>query len=316
MRVLAAKSGTIASIYMVSGLLAPICVSYAGSLEQKSHLLPRAAQGKLQMAFALTEPEAGSDAASIEMRATRLDSGAYRLDGEKIYITGASTADIVLTVAKTSAKNPRAFGIYLVPHGISGLKVDPLDKIAGNAHASCKLTFDRVEVDANAVLGGVDGVENAWSILRNTGTLERLIASAMACGLSQAATTRVSAFVCERRQFGQLLKDFQAIQHTIVEMSTLTRAMTLFVEDAIREHESGRDATQAISMAKYFSSEQLQRVVQMAVRVAGTCLFRFRARFAALPRSAVLPLRRRHGRSPEDAHRSNVVFVTGKRSYG
>lgn len=269
MRVLAARSGTIASIYMLSGLLAPICVSCAGSTDQKRELLSRAASGTLQMAFALTEPEAGSDAAAIGMRATPLGHGAWRLDGDKTYITGASSADLILTVAKTSHNNPQSFGLFLVPRGTNGLSIEPLGKIAGNSYPSCRMRYDRVEVSANAALGGVEAIETAWPILRKTGTLERLIVCAMACGLAEAATARATEFVRERRQFGQLLKDFQAIQHTIVEMSTLTKAIALFVRNAIQDFESGGDATQSISMAKYFASEQLQAVVQMAVRVMG-----------------------------------------------
>jgi alkylation response protein AidB-like acyl-CoA dehydrogenase len=78
-----------------------------------------------------------------------------------------------------------------------------------------------------------------------------------------------SEFIRGRHQVGQPLKDFQAIQHTVVELSTITAGMELFVENALRQQESGEDATQAISMAKYFCSEQVQKVVELAVRVMG-----------------------------------------------
>jgi alkylation response protein AidB-like acyl-CoA dehydrogenase len=262
---LAGRSGTLASIYMVSGLLGPLCVSYAGTAAQKAALLPRAAQGKLQLAFALTEPGAGSDAASISTRASLKDDG-YLLNGEKIYITGAATAEILLVVAKSSAKNPKAFGIFLVPKDAKGLSVDPLGKIASNLHASCGVKLEDVRLGTDAVLGSAEG---AWSVLRNTGTLERLIVSAIACGLARAATDRASAFIRNRHQFGQPLKNFQAIQHSVVEMSTLTTGMQLFVENALREQARNKDATRAISMAKYFCSEKLQQIVGTAVRVMG-----------------------------------------------
>ncbi|MCC8963789.1 acyl-CoA/acyl-ACP dehydrogenase [Bradyrhizobium sp. Pear76] len=86
---------------------------------------------------------------------------------------------------------------------------------------------------------------------------------------SRAATNRATDFIRERRQFGKALKDFQAIQHSVVEMTTLTKGMELFFENAVQMQESGDDATQAISMTKYFCSEQLQRVVEIAVRVVG-----------------------------------------------
>lgn len=265
---LAEHSCSLASIYMLSGLLGPLCISYAGTKEQKAELLPRAARGELQLAFALTEPEAGSDAGSLSTRATR-QGDTFILTGEKTYITGASSADVILTVAKTSTENPKAFGIFAVPRDTANLTLEPLKKMAGNAHASCRLEFAGVAVSADQVVGGLPGLENAWSTLRLTGELERLIVSAIACGLARAATRRASTFIRERHQFGQALTNFQGVQHMVVEMNTLTTGMQLFLDHALRAHARGSGATQAISMAKYFCSEQLQRVVEMAVRVMG-----------------------------------------------
>ena len=266
---LASHSGALATILMVSGLLPPLCVSYGGSPEQKADLMPKVAAGKLQLAFAMTEPGAGSDAAGIATEAFANADGGYIVQGEKIYITGAATADLILTIAKTSPINPKAFGIVMVPKASANLTVEPLAKLSGNAMPSCKVTFDSVSVPSTSILGGPAGLENAWSLLRNTGSLERLLVAAMACGLARAATRRATEFIRERRQFGKALKDFQAIQHSVVEMTTLTKGMELFLENAVQMHESGEDATQAISMAKYFCSEQLQRVVEIAVRVLG-----------------------------------------------
>lgn len=267
-RLLAERSGTLATIYMVAGLLGPLCLSYAGTVAQKKALLPRVAAGELQLAFALTEPGAGSDAAGITTQATRWDDH-YVVRGEKTYITGAATADLILTVARTTEGGAKSYGILLVPGGAEGLSVEPLSKLSGNAYPSCRVMFEEVLVSESGVLGGEAGVNSAWPQLRKTGTLERLIVAAMACGFADAATNRALQFVQERHQFGQPLRDFQAIQHIVVEMSTLATGMRLFLEDAIRQHAEGHDATQAISMAKYFCSDQLQKVVEMAARVMG-----------------------------------------------
>ena len=269
MKELASQSGALATIYMVNGLLAPLCVSYGGTTDQKSEFLPKVAKGELQLAFALTEPGAGSDAAGIATTALPSGNESYVLKCEKIYITGAATADVLLTVAKTSPDNPKAFGIVVVPKDAANLKIEPLPKIAGNVIPSCSITYDRVAVDAGNILGGASALEDAWSVLRNTGTLERLVVSAMACGLARAATNRATEFIKERQQFGRPLKDFQAVQHAVVEMATLTKGMELFLEEAIQAQTESKDPTQAISMAKYFCSEQAQRVVDIAVRVMG-----------------------------------------------
>lgn len=269
MNELASQSGALATIYMVNGLLAPLCVSYGGTTDQKSEFLPKVAKGELQLAFALTEPGAGSDAAGIVTTALPCGNQSYVLNGEKIYITGAATADVLLTVAKTSPDNPKAFGIVMVPKDTANLKIEPLPKIAGNVIPSCKVTYDKVAVDAGNILGGANALEAAWSVLRNTGTLERLVVAAMACGLARAATDRAAEFIKERQQFGRPLKDFQAIQHAVVEMATLTKSMELFLENAVQAQAESKDPTEAISMAKYFCSEQAQHVVGIAVRVIG-----------------------------------------------
>lgn len=265
---LAQHSGAIATVYMVNGLLAPLCVSFLGTAAQKQTLLPGVREGKIQLAFALTEPEAGSDAGAARTQATPGPTG-YLIRGEKTYITGSSTADYILTIARTSHERAKAFGIFLVPGDAPKLTVTPLPKLNGNGCASCHIQFDDVAVSAEATLGGGTALEAAWDVLRRTGALERLVVSAMATGLARAATQRAMTFIKERRQFGQLLSSFQSIQHTVVEMSTLTSAMELMVSNAIKTYESGDDATEAISKAKYFCSEQLQHVVGSAVRVMG-----------------------------------------------
>lgn len=265
---LAETSGTLATVYMVCGLLSPLCVSYMGTPAQKATLLPQVANGNLQLAFALTEPDAGSDAGAAKTLASP-HPGGFLLQGEKTYITGAATADYILTIAKSSAEKSKSFGVFLVPKGASNLAVSPLEKLSGNGHASCHLRLDDVFVRAEDVLGGTDAIEKAWNVLRLTGALERLIVAALACGLARAATKRAAEFIKDRKQFGQVLSSFQSIQHSVVEMSTLTTAMELMVQHAVQAHASSLDATEAISKAKYFCSEQVQKIVGSAVRVMG-----------------------------------------------
>lgn len=268
-RELSAHSGELSNIFSVSALLAPLTVSYAGTPAQKAEMLPKVAEGRLQLAFALTEPGAGSDAASIRTTAAPQGNNVYVLEGEKIYITGAATADFILTIAKSSPDNPKAFGIFVTPKNSANLTVEPLTKLAGNTMPSCKVAYDKVEIDAGNILGGAAGLESAWPVLRNTGMLERLVVAASSCGLARAATTRATEFIRERRQFGKPLKEFQAIQHAVVEMATLTTGMELFMDNAVQAQRHAADPSQAISMAKYFCSEQLQRVVEIAMRVMG-----------------------------------------------
>lgn len=265
---IAGQSGWLASAYMVNLIIAGACVVIAGSPAQRSELLPRLRSGRLQLAFGLTEPNAGSDAAAITTTA-EADGDGYRLNGEKVYTTGAATADHILVVGRVEpTEDRRALTLFLVPRGAPALAVEPLPTLAGGPHASCHVRLDGVRVEADQVLGGPAGLGKAWGVLRVTGTLERLMVAALALGLASAAAERAVAFARERRQFGQPIAGFQAIQHTLVEMRTTVTGMRLFLDNALSAMEAG-DATEAVCMAKYWCSEQLQRVVGMGMRVLG-----------------------------------------------
>lgn len=267
-KILARYSGTLASIFMVAGFLGPACVSAGGTSEQKHKILPGCAAGEIQLAFAMTEPHAGSDAAAMSTQAREVSNG-FCLTGEKIYITGAATADWVLTVAKTAEDNSRSFGIFFASNSLDGLEVEPLRKLSGNAYPSCAVRFDAVTLSADAVLGGSGSLTTAWPTLRDCGSWERLLVSAMACGLATAATAKAAEFITQRDQFGRKIKDFQAVQHSVVEAHTLTSGMCLYLDHALQAFAADKEAVQEVSMAKYFCSEQLQRVVEIAVRIGG-----------------------------------------------
>lgn len=267
---IASQSGALASIYMVNAVVAGACMALAGTPAQKADLLPRLRRGELRVGFALTEPEAGSDAANLTTTAVADGAGGFRLSGEKIYATGASTADVLLIVARINGlPGKRMFSIFLVPSGTPGLTVAPLDMLASGAHASCRVRMASVHVATEAVLGGVPRLGTAWEVLRLTGSYERLTVAAVALGLASAIVERALAFARQRRQFGQPIATFQAIQHALVEMKTTETAMRLFVENALATLEDGGDATQAICMAKYFCAEQLQWLAQTGMRILG-----------------------------------------------
>jgi alkylation response protein AidB-like acyl-CoA dehydrogenase len=270
MSLLAERSGTIAQIYMVNALLTPAVIVIEATPEQKQQLLPRLRSGTLELAFALTEPDAGSDAAAVATVATATVEG-FVLRGEKIYTTGAMSADFIIVVARTAEQGTgkRAFRLFLVPKGAPGLTIEPLPKLSANLHASCRLTLKDVFVSPNRIVGGTERLGSAWNSLRMTGGYERLIVAAMADGLGRAVVRRALEFAGSRRQFGQTIAAFQAIQHALVEMQTLETAMRLFVENALSALEKSSDATQEICMAKYFCAEKLQRIVELGMRVMG-----------------------------------------------
>ena len=265
MSCLAERSGAIASIYMVNAILAAAAIVIEGTPEQKQQILPRLQRGDLELAFAMTEPEAGSDAASLATAAIPTADG-FSLRGQKLYTTGASTADLIIVVARVPEQvvGKRAFGLFLVPRGSPGLTIEPLPKLSGNFHASCHLTLEGVAVGPDQVLGGKERLGTAWNTLRMTGTFERLVVAAQALGLARAIE-----FATSRRQFGQTIASFQAVQHALVEMHTLETGMRLFVENALSALEKSGDSTQEVCMAKYFCAEKLQEIIALGMRVMG-----------------------------------------------
>lgn len=266
---LASQSGGLASIYMVNAIVSGAALALAATPAQKADLLPRLRRGDLRLAFALTEPEAGSDAASLATNAAPVDGGGFRLTGEKMYTTGAASADVILVAARVAGADKRAVSVFLVPAGARGLRVEPLDMLAGDLHASCRLRLESVPLGSDAILGGPEGLGKAWATLRLTGAYERLVVAALALGLAAAIVERSVAFARQRHQFGQAIANFQVIQHALVEMKTIETGMRLFVEHALATLESGGDPTQAVCMAKYVCAEQLQQVAALGMRVLG-----------------------------------------------
>jgi alkylation response protein AidB-like acyl-CoA dehydrogenase len=267
---LSRHSHDLASIYMVNAILGGVLIAVAATKEQKAEFLPRLRRGRLQLAFAMTEPEAGSDAASLKMAAGR-DGDNFILRGEKIYTTGAATADWIIVVARAEehAASKRALSLFLVHKGAEGLLIKPMPKLAGGMHASCHLLLQDVRVPLSQVLGGTDGLGKAWDILRVTGPLERLTVAAMSVGLAYAIVERAVAFAKSRQQFGQTIANYQSIQYKLVDMKMTETAMRLFVDEALATVERGNGADAAISMAKCFCSERLQTLVEDGMRIMG-----------------------------------------------
>lgn len=270
MRRLAFYSGTLASIYMVHFILAPYALALLATPDQRRKVLPAIGQGRIAVAFALTEPDAGSDAASLTSKATALNEG-FALSGQKIYITGADQADHIIVAAKDSRSNGgrEAIGLFLVRGDAPGLSVHPLPKQAMNAHASCLVQMEDVRLADAHKIGSDEAVGGAWNALRETGTVERLIVTAMATGLGEAIAARSRAFATSRRQFNEVISRFQAIQHRLVEMEMEVTGMRLFMAQALRALRDGEDAEYTVAMAKAYCAERLQLVTASAQRVLG-----------------------------------------------
>ena len=258
-----------ASIRTTANILSLVAelLSAAGSSEQKRRFLRPLLAGQRLGWFAVTEPEAGSDAASLATLAERLPTGSYRLTGRKAYITNASYADFGIVLATTDpGLGARGITAFLVEYGAGGYRVMARPQLPVRAASCCDVLFDGVVVPAGNVLGDVGrGLPLAMRAI-NSG---RLNVSAGCTGIAQAALEAASAHAVSRTQFGKPLAGFQLVQQLIADIAVQANAARQVYQAAARLLDSGADARVECSMSKYFCSEAANQVATRAVQVFG-----------------------------------------------
>ncbi|MFN7178943.1 acyl-CoA dehydrogenase family protein [Hyphomonas sp.] len=239
-----------------------------GTEAQKQKWLPGIASGDLIASFALTEPEAGSDAAGLKTRAVR-DGDHYVLNGTKRYITNANKADLFTVMARTNQDEPGAKGVsaFIVERGTPGLSVGKPEKKMGQQGAHiCDVIFENARVPAaNMVAKEGEGFKVAMSVLDKG----RLHISAVATGMSKRLIREMVAYALERRQFGKPIFEHQLIQGLIADSQAETYAAECMILDAARRRDAGEDVTLLASSTKLFATEACGRVADRAVQVFG-----------------------------------------------
>jgi acyl-CoA dehydrogenase len=241
-------------------------LAMAGSDEQKSRWLPRIASGEVITSFALTEPGAGSDSASVQTRAVR-DGDVYRLTGTKRFITNADKASLFTVMARTGEPGARGVSAFLVPADLPGVSVGKPEKKMGQQGAHvCDVHFDDAPVPAANRLGEEgEGFRIAMRVLDRG----RLHIAAVCVGISERLIADAVAYASERRQFGKALADFQLIQAMIADSKTETMAARALVLEAAAIKDAGEPITLEAAAAKYFASESVGRVADRAVQIFG-----------------------------------------------
>ncbi|HEX2027675.1 MAG TPA: acyl-CoA dehydrogenase family protein [Nitriliruptorales bacterium] len=228
--------------------------------------IPPVARGEAVAAFALTEPDAGSDAAAIALTAER-DADGWRLSGEKLWISNAPDADLYTVFARTTpSAAARGVTAFVVPGDTPGLGGDPIRMLS--PHPIGRLTFDGVAVRPDQVLGEVD---HGFGVAMRTLDLFRPSVGAFAVGMAQAALDAAVTHARHRSAFGRPITDFQAVSHQLADMATRIEAARLLVYAAARAYDDGRhgDVTRRAAMAKLFATETAQFVVDAAIQIHG-----------------------------------------------
>ncbi|MFD5652745.1 MULTISPECIES: acyl-CoA dehydrogenase family protein [unclassified Streptomyces] len=242
-----------------------------GTGSQRARWLPRVSDGTAVAAFALSEPDAGSDAAALSLRAepeagSRAGASAWRLTGEKCWISNAPEADFYTVFARTTpGAGARGVTAFLVPADRPGLTGTPLDMLS--PHPLGALTFDAVPVTADDVLGEPD---RGFRVAMDTLNLFRPSVGAFAVGMAQAALDATLAHTTAREAFGGRLRDLQTVAHQVAEMALRTEAARLMVYAAATAYDAGApDVPRRAAMAKLLATETAQYVVDHAVQLHG-----------------------------------------------
>jgi alkylation response protein AidB-like acyl-CoA dehydrogenase len=267
-----AKACSISASLIAGPSLASYPIVLAGTEEQKEKYLPRLATGELQAAFALTEPEAGSDNAAMKTRAVR-DGDSYVLNGQKCFITRGNISGLLVVFAKTDPAAPKLSGVSAflvdqdVANGTPGIRVDRLERKMGQeASPTAALSLTDLRLPASARLGAENEGMRALRTLPKT----RPLAGAVALGIGQGAYEFAREYVQHRVQFGQPLAKFQAIQFSVADMAiALEAARRLVYHAAILADAEHPDAETAASMAKVSATDAAMAVTTEAVQLLG-----------------------------------------------
>ncbi len=240
-----------------------------GTEEQKRKYLPRLASGEIVASFALTEPEAGSDAASLRTTARRHGNG-WLLNGTKRFITNAPEASLFTVMARTDPERRGAAGIsaFLVEAPNPGLKLGSPDRKMGQrgAHTS-DVIFEDCFVPADALLGGREGqgFKTALKVLDRG----RIHIAAVCVGVAERLIRDMVRYAGERVQFGEPIGHFQLVQAMLADSRAEAYAARSMVRDAARRKDAGEPVSTEASCCKYFASEMVGRVADRAVQVHG-----------------------------------------------
>lgn len=232
---------------------------------RQSYLVP-ALQGKLIGAFAITEPNAGSDAAAIKTKALKVEGG-YKLNGSKIFTSNAVIADFVTVAAKTDPQGgAKSISLFLVDKKTPGFKVSRhLEKFTTHCSDTAELVLEDVFVPDSCLLKGGEGGMKAYESL----TVDRIFTAALALGAGAAAYQASLRYAQDRSQFGQPIGKFQAVQFKLVDMLSQLEQARLFTYHVARMADRGLPITKEAAMAKIIAADGCNEICQKALNIFG-----------------------------------------------
>ncbi len=264
---IAAGDGACSTIMSVHNSVGCVPILKFGTEDQKQRFLPKLASGEWIGGFALTEPQAGSDASNLKTRARR-DGDRYILDGAKQFITSGKNGDVVIVFAVTdAAAGKKGISAFIVPTDTPGYEVIRVEEKLGlHSSDTCQIAFNGMAIPADLRLGEEgQGYRIALANLEGG----RIGIAAQAVGMAQAAFEAARDYARERKAFGQAIIEHQAVAFRLADMATRIQAARQLVLHAAALKEAGEPCLSEASMAKLFASEMAERVCSDAIQIHG-----------------------------------------------
>jgi len=245
-------------------------ITKLGSEEQKRRYLPEVVDGGRLFSYALTEPDAGSDAAAANTFA-QPDGDEFLINGTKTFITGADVAGTLNMLVRTdkSVSKHKGLSMILVDSPAEGLTIRPIEKLGYKCASCCEVVLEDVRVRKENILGGPEMFNQGWSQLLATLDVEHLEVAACGVGLAEGAYQEALKYAQERVQFGQPIGKFQAVSHQLADLATEIAASKLLTYHACWTIEQGQPAPLESSQAKLFATETAKKASLAAVLIMG-----------------------------------------------
>jgi alkylation response protein AidB-like acyl-CoA dehydrogenase len=239
-----------------------------GNKAQQEAYLPKLAKGELIFCFALTEPDAGSDAANIQTRAEKVNEH-FVINGSKIFISGAGVADIAVTNTRTGPGRYDGITAFLVDTASEGYSATPLKKLGYRGSNTCEVYYNNVNVASRDILGGEACLNQGWRQMMRLLNGERLVLSACALGVSERILAEVIGYVQHRVKRSRPAGKFQDIEHRVVEMATELEAARQLAYYAAWKETQKLECVRETSMSKYLCAETGKKIALAAMQIMG-----------------------------------------------
>jgi alkylation response protein AidB-like acyl-CoA dehydrogenase len=243
-------------------------VQTLGNEKQKRRILPKVARGELSVCFGLTEPQSGSDAAALKVRADITDTGDYVINGQKVFTSGMDISDYCLLVARTETTEKKHEGItnFLIDTKLPGIDIQKIAILGHRAIGTTQVFYSDVKVPADAVLGEVG---QGWRAIDTCLWYERLCLSAARTGAAQAAFEGALEYAKTREQFGKPIGKFQSISHKLADMKVMLEISRMLVYRFAWLVSEGKATRSDAAVIKLHTSEAYKSISDLGLQIFG-----------------------------------------------